>query len=99
MDLQIYDLIQAFDALWLQDCMNDIFDCLPESERDRKVALVYQTNVNNMVAVNTPVGQTNQVNMTKIVQQGGGWGPMQCSISIDKIGRKCIQRKEYLYKY
>ena len=23
-DIQIYDLVQAFDALWLDDCMNDI---------------------------------------------------------------------------
>ena len=37
--------------------------------------------------------------MPKIVQQGGGWGPIECSISIDKLGRKCTQRREYLYKY
>ena len=76
-DIQIYDLVQAFDALWLQDCMNDIFDCLPEEKRDRKLALIYQTNVDNLIAVNTPVGQTDRVNMPKIVQQGGGWGPME----------------------
>ena len=28
-DIQIYDLVQAFDALWLQDCMNDLYDSLP----------------------------------------------------------------------
>ena len=93
-DIQIYDLVQAFDALWLQDCMNDIFDCLPENKRDRKLALIYQTNINNLVAVNTPVGQTERVNMPQIVQQGGGWGPMECSISIDKIGRQCVYRGE-----
>ena len=98
-DIQIYDLVQAFDALWLQDCMNDIFDCLPENKRDRKLALIYQTNINNLVAVNTPVGQTERVNMPQIVQQGGGWGPMECSISIDKIGRQCVQRREHLYRY
>ena len=51
-DIQIYDLVQAFDALWLQDCMNDIYECLPENQRDRKLALIYQTNINNLVAVN-----------------------------------------------
>ena len=98
-DIQIYDLVQAFDALWLQDCMNDLYDCLPEQQRDRKLALIYQTNINNLVAVNTPVGQTDRVNMPQIVQQGGGWGPMECSISIDKLGRICSQRRQYLYKY
>ena len=41
-DIQIYDLIQAFNALWLEDCMNEIYDCLPEFKRDRKLALIYQ---------------------------------------------------------
>ena len=63
------------------------------------MALVYQTNIENLVSVNTPVGQTSRVNMPKIVQQGGGWGPMECSVSIDKIGRICTQKREHLYKY
>ena len=98
-DIQIYDLVQAFDSLWLQDCMNELYDCLPANQRDRKLALIYQTNMNNLVAVNTPVGQTDRVNMPQIVQQGGGWGPMECSVSIDKLGRICSQRREYIYKY
>jgi hypothetical protein len=98
-DIQIYDLVQAFDSLWLQDCMNELYDCLPDNQRDRKLALIYQTNMNNLVAVNTPVGQTDRVNMPQIVQQGGGWGPMECSVSIDKLGRICSQRREYIYKY
>ena len=57
-DIQVYDLEQAFDALWLEDCLNDLYDTLPDSSCDDKLALVYETNVNNLVAVNTGVGQT-----------------------------------------
>ena len=98
-DIQIYDLVQAFDALWLQDCMNDVYDCLPHEERNKNLALVYELNRVNLVAVNTPVGQTERVNLPKIVQQGGGWGPMECSVSIDKIGRLCTKEKKHLYRY
>ena len=98
-DIQIYDLVQAFDALWLEDCLNDTNDALPENKRDDKLALVYQTNVKNLVAVNTAVGQTERVNIPKIVQQGGAWGPMECSVSIDKIGKLCTERGEHLLKY
>ena len=98
-DIQIYDLIKAFDALWLEDCLNDIYDALPEKKRDDKLALLYQTNVNNLVAVNTAVGQTERVNMERIVQQGGSWGPMECSVSIDKIGKLCTERGEHIFKY
>ena len=98
-DIMIYDLIQAFDALWLQDCLNDIYDILPKNMRDKKLALVYELNRKNLVAVNTPVGITERVNIPEVVQQGGGWGPIECSVSIDKIGRKCAQEEKFTYVY
>ena len=98
-DMQVYDLEQCFDALWLEDCLNDLYDSLPDEMRDDKLALVYETNVNNLVAVNTPVGQTDRVNIQRIVQQGGGWGPMECSNSVDKLGKKCFDRGVHFYLY
>ena len=64
--------------------MTDLYDSLEEKERDNKLALVYESNVNNLVAVNTNMGQTERINIEKIVQQGGSWGPMECSNSTDK---------------
>ena len=29
-DMQIYDVEKCFDALWLEDCVNDIFDTVDE---------------------------------------------------------------------
>ena len=46
-DITIYDIIQAFDSLFLIDCLNDLYDTLPSSSRDDKLALIYETNVNN----------------------------------------------------
>ena len=99
-DVQVYDLEQAFDALWLEDTLNDLYDCLPDHARDDKLALVYKTNTTNLVAVNTSAGQTERVAIPSIVQQGSGWGPMQCSVSVDKIGKMSKQRgvHRYLYK-
>ena len=96
-DIQIYDLEQAFDALWLEDCMNDLYDSLPGGQRDDKLALIYETNVNNLVAVNTGMGQTERIAIPRIVQQGVGWGPMECSNSIDSIGKKCENRGIHSY--
>ena len=97
MDIQIYDVEKCFNALWLEDCMLDLFDTLPPEARDDKLALVYQTNTENFVAVNTAVGQTERVNMRNIVMQGGKWGPLQCSNSMDKIGKKCVEKGDNLY--
>ena len=47
-DIQEYDLEQAFDALWLEDSLNDLYDYLSEESRDDKLALIYETNVENL---------------------------------------------------
>ena len=94
-DIQVYDLEQAFDALWLEDCLNDLYDCLPEKSRDE----TNETNVNNLVAVNTGVRQTERFPVERIVQQGGSWGPMECSNTVDTLGRLCRDRGIHHYKY
>lgn len=70
-DIQVYDLKQAFDSLILGECMNDVYDSLPEEEKDDKIALVYQSNIDNMVSVKTVHGLTDRENIPRIVQQGG----------------------------
>ena len=97
-DIQIYDLVKAFDVLWLEDSLNDLWDTLPAGGRTDKLGLVYKTNKDNFVAVNTAVGQTDRVNIPRIITQGGTWGPILCSNSIDKVG-KIADEKGLIYKY
>ena len=98
-DIQIYDLIQAFDALWLEDYLNNIYDALPSAKRDDKLALLYNVNMENKVAVNTPVGQTERFDINKVVTQGSTWGSLLCSNHIDGIGRICRDTGNYVYTY
>ena len=98
-DIQIYDVKQCFDALWLEDCMLDLHSATPQSQHNDRLALIYKANEENKVAVKTPVGLTSRVNIPTIVMQGGTFGPMQCSNSIDTIGKKCISRREHLFLY
>ena len=98
-DIQLYDLGQAFDALWLSDCMLDVFDTLPLDSRDDKLALLYQLSVENHVAVNTPHGLTERMAIPHLVQQGGTGGPVLCSNSIDSIGKKLWRQGIAHYKY
>ena len=51
------------------------------------------------MAVNTPVGQTQRVEIGDTVQQGGVFGPIMCSNTIDKVGQKYYNRGENLYLY
>ena len=79
--------------------MNDMYDSLPSEQQDEKLGLIYESNVNNLVAVNTPVGQTARVNIQKIVTQGGTFGPIECSNSVDTIGKECHDKGKHLYTY
>ena len=98
-DIQLYDLKQCFDAMWLEESMNDLCDTLPLNECDKKIALVYQNNCNNLVSVKTPFGLTERTDINKIVTQGGVWGPIQCSNQIDKLGKECLAENKHLFTY
>ena len=67
----IYDIEKAFDAMWLEDSLNDIYDSLPEKKINDEISLLYESNKVNMVAVKTAVGLTERINIPLIVQQGG----------------------------
>ena len=69
-DIQIYDIEKAFDGLWLQDCMNDLFDTVSDENKNDKLALLFKSNQNNMVSVNTSVGLTERINIPNIVRLG-----------------------------
>ena len=71
---------------------------LPEEARDDRLGLVYETSKINRVAINTAVGQTERTVIPEIVTQGGTWGPMMCSNSIDTVGKYC-EADGHIYKY
>ena len=61
---------------------------------------MYESNKENWVAINTAAGLTRRVCIEKIVQQGGTWGPLLCSNSVDTLGKKVRDRgvPSYMYK-
>ena len=79
--------------------MNDMFDSLPSEQRDDKLALMYESNKNNLMVVNTAVGLTDRVNVSRVVTQGGVFGSLKCSNSIDTIGKKCVNSGKHLFTY
>ena len=48
-EIQIFDLVTAFDSLWIEDCMNDLVGTLNDENLDDKIALLYKLNKNNLI--------------------------------------------------
>ena len=95
-DIQIYDYKQCFDSLWLQECMNDIWDA---GLKDNAFALLYNANSLVNIKVKTPVGKTEGGDITNVITQGDVFAPLLCSKQIDTIGQECLEEEKYTYKY
>ena len=66
-DIQIFDVEKCFDALWLQECINDLYDTGLGND---KLPILFNENQNAKVAVKTQQGITNRVNIKNSVMQG-----------------------------
>ena len=95
-DIQILDYKQCFDTLWLEESLNDLWEA---GLNDDKLALIAEANKNVKVAIKTPFGITKRESMKQIVMQGEIFGPLCCSVTIDTIGKECIEEKRNLYYY
>ena len=93
-DIQILDYRQCFDSMWMEECVNDMYDY---GVRNPNLAMIYEANKVNNVAVMTPNGLTERTKIEKIVMQGEVFGPLECSITVDTIGKECQATNQYLY--
>ena len=66
-DMQVYDVQQCFDAMWLEECINAIYEAGLQND---KLNLLYLTNESAEVAIETSIGITNRTTIMKIVMQG-----------------------------
>ena len=95
-DIHLYDLRKCFDGLWLEECCNNMYEAGVTND---KLAMIYEGNKVNTVAVKTPFGTTERVKIEKIVTQGGVTGPLLCSIQTDCIGKSSLETGKHLYHY
>ena len=63
------------------------------------MALIYEGNSVNEVAIRTPAGLTTRKTVERVVTQGGVTGPVCCAVQTDKIGKDALENEEHLYMY
>ena len=73
-----YDFEQAFDSLWLQDC---ILSLKSLDVPDYILQLIHNLNQSAEVVIKTPHGRTETLTVNDIVKQGGVLGSPMCSTS------------------
>ena len=96
LNIQVYDVEQCFDSLWLQE----VITCLYEAGlKNDKLPLLFLENRIAQVAVKTPGGLSERMDIKKIIMQGSVWGSLCCVVLIDKLGKFLYNRSELLYYY
>ena len=73
-----YDFEQAFDSLWLQDCVLSLRNLGVPLDI---LHLIYNLNKEAKFTVKTPYGTTSRTGVQDIVEQGTVLGPILCSSS------------------
>jgi len=95
-ELGVYDLEKAFDSLWAQECINDLYDA---GCTDDKLVLMHLENQNAQVAMKTSAGITERESIGNMIMQGTVTGGLSCTTTTDKLAKYCYENKHLLYKY
>ena len=101
-DIRVKDIEKAFDKLWLEETLNDLCDTISKQKQNNKISLLYELNRRTDVAIKSPAGLTERKTFEDVVQQGGSFGAILCSNSLDKPGKKMLveeEEDEFTYKY
>ena len=95
-DINVYDVMKCFDALWNEECINDLYEAGLTND---KLPLLFLENKSAQVAIKTPHGMTQRVDITNVIMQGTVWGGLFCTTSMDKLGKQAYREPDLLYKY
>ena len=83
------DGVKCFDKLWLQDCIIELAK-LGCNKNDFEI---YKLNETAQVKINTPYGDTENIEIKEVVKQRTTYGPIMCCASaakVNEIGEKVI---------
>ena len=95
-ELGVYDMEKAFDSLWAQECINDLYDA---GCKDDKLVLMHLQNQSAEVAVKTSRGMTDRETITNVIMQGTVTGGLCCTTTTDKLAKLAYSDPKLLYKY
>jgi hypothetical protein len=95
-DIDVYDVKKCFDSLWLEECINDLYEAGLQND---KLPLLYISNKNAQIAIKTSSGTTKRFNIKDSVMQGGVWGGLMCTTTMDQLCKLVYNDDKLQYMY
>ena len=85
--LTFYDIEKCFDSLWLEDCINSLWD---NGVKDDILSLIYKLNEKANVTIITPFGDTQVLPLENLVKQGTLLGSVLKNCSLDRVSKESL---------
>ena len=95
-DVQIFDVEKCFDALWVQECINDLFE---SGFKNDKLPIIFLENQNANIAIKTANGTSKRESIQNSIMQGTVWASLCCTASMDKLGQIAYNDEDLIYRY
>ena len=80
--LTFYDIEKCFDSLWVEDCINSLWDL---GVKDDILYLIYLMNIKATVTIKTQFGDTDPLFLSNFVKQRTVLGPVLNNCSLNKL--------------
>ena len=95
-DITIYDIEKCFDSLWVQECMNTLYE---NGLKNDKLVLLYEATKLAKIAIKTSLGTTKRIDIENIIMQGTVFGSIICTSVMDKLAKIFYKNSDLLYMY
>ena len=90
--VQVMDAIKCFDKLWLQACINSLYEAGIDNDY---LKLLYIENKKANIAVKINNQLSTRICVKDVVMQGSVWGSLKCTTTLDTMNKTAMSDEAY----
>ena len=94
--IEIMDVIKCFDKLWLEACINSLYEA---GLKNDNLNLLFIENKTADIAVKINNKVSRRIPVKNVVMQGSVWGGLKCTTQMDTLNKHMLSREELTYKF
>ena len=94
--VQVTDVETCFDKLWLENCINALFE---NNLKNDMLNLLYLENRNAQIAVKVNNQLSRRTNVTNVEIQGSIWSSLKCTSVMDTLNKHVMNQESLQYFY
>ena len=94
--VQVTDIEKCFDKMWLQSCINSLYDA---GLTNNMLNLLYIENKTANIAVKVNNTLSDRKNVQNVEIQGSVWAGLKCTTMMDTLNKTVMSNRSLQYFY